>query len=382
MAILLEIQRKAGAGEWGTITTATFTDGKYTDTSELLPNTIYYYRSREVIDSVEGEWKATKIFCFTQLTQSLDYLVKTSRLVGYVADPIVNGGFETGDLTGWTYEHTGDIGYDLSYGDEHSGDHSFYIGGDDEGSFSLSQTRDLTGFKYIIFWSRFGGGNIHLRVDTDILITLDDGDSWVEHIIPISYSGSHKVEFYSDSIPSLIFDLDDVSLSPYLLLDYGVKKSSQLTKSLDYLTKVSPQLTKSLDYYVKVTTPLTESLDYEVKNILQLTKSLSYLVLGQTVSLTLSLDYLVKKSSQLTTSIDYEVKVVIPLELSLDYQVRPCYRVLLDLDYYVKVPNILTLSLSYRIPGQEAPEKVDLSDEERYALLVVELREVTFEIWR
>ena len=78
MTILLEIQRKEGAGEWGTITTATFTDGKYTDTSALSPNTIYYYRSREVIDGVEGDWKATKIFCFTQLTESLDYLVKTT----------------------------------------------------------------------------------------------------------------------------------------------------------------------------------------------------------------------------------------------------------------------------------------------------------------
>ncbi|QSZ68328.1 DUF3344 domain-containing protein [Methanofollis aquaemaris] len=134
---------------------------------------------------------------------------------GSSEERVTNGGFETGDITGWTITGTDEYRGEATSSCKYSGTYALYLkAGDPEvGTFSASQTVDLTGVDAITFWSYLGQGAPHVKIDdTDVVTDIYDF-SWTEHTIDTSnYSGNHTLTFYlPESSPNINFYVDDIS---------------------------------------------------------------------------------------------------------------------------------------------------------------------------
>jgi hypothetical protein len=137
------------------------------------------------------------------------------------ADLIVNGGFESGDFTGWT---TGAISYPeyIVTSPVHSGQYAAQIAGYSYGPDTLSQTITTTtvGQHYdLSFWRYVGGGG-----PTELLNVYWDGQQVYSELNPgarpyeqisvdVVGTGSDTVLFQCANDPDFTY-LDDISLNP------------------------------------------------------------------------------------------------------------------------------------------------------------------------
>jgi hypothetical protein len=137
------------------------------------------------------------------------------------AAPIVNGGFETGDLTGWTCTGADGCGADTAF--PHSGTYSFR-GFDNDGFATLSQTIGTTiGDTYsFAFWSRdtndTGAGSNILRyqigADPSVLVA-PSGIYVLTTTAFTATAASTAINFYFETDPGLgTWRIDDVSVAP------------------------------------------------------------------------------------------------------------------------------------------------------------------------
>lgn len=119
---------------------------------------------------------------------------------------IINGGFETGDLTGWgSYSYDfGEVGVN-SY-DPYSGSYSAYIYRDYDQDARLYQTINLTDVEKITYFYRWGGGSV--KIDTTTVASHSYVSGWTYSEIDVSsYSGDHLLDFHEDEdCSSLVID--------------------------------------------------------------------------------------------------------------------------------------------------------------------------------
>ena len=136
----------------------------------------------------------------------LSLIIGTAFIISAMLIPVVsaeemveNGGFETGDFTGWTavnssvssdYAHTGTYGAVLDSGND---------------PHTISQDIDLTNCPYITFWHQYGVGILY--IDTDENTINNDPGSYTEYNISLNYTGIKTIKF---STSGSIFD--DISI--------------------------------------------------------------------------------------------------------------------------------------------------------------------------
>jgi len=137
------------------------------------------------------------------------------------ADPpnlVVNGGFETGDLTGWTHSGNTSLG-SVVLSPVHSGAHAYSDGAVGSLGFISQDLTTTPGGSYTLdFWlSNPGGAGTEFRVSWDGNIIDDFVDSagfgWTEYIYPelVASSGATSLGFGFRQDPSY-WRLDDVSV--------------------------------------------------------------------------------------------------------------------------------------------------------------------------
>lgn len=146
----------------------------------------------------------------------IDYERKTGCIVvssnSTPTNLIVNGGFETGDLSGWNTWANDDAVYSENSWNPHNGSYTAYTESLEWGESSFSQVINLTTVDEIRFWSIKGDGAGSVKIDsTTVLSNINDGNTWTEHVIDTSsYTGNHTLEFYFSG-EHVVWFFDDVS---------------------------------------------------------------------------------------------------------------------------------------------------------------------------
>jgi len=139
----------------------------------------------------------------------------TDASTGNAAGRVTNGGFETGDTSGWTITGMDSYIYTATTSPRHSGTYGLFLkAGDPEaGTFTATQAIDMTGVSNITFWSYLGQGTVNVKIDgTDVITGIYDM-TWTQHSIDTSaYTGTHTLSFYlPEPEPNIYFYLDDVT---------------------------------------------------------------------------------------------------------------------------------------------------------------------------
>lgn len=180
---------------------------------------------------------------------------------------VINGGFETGDFTGWTK-----IGANPAMGIfgpgtyTHSGSYGLRIMQMFAGTCGVQQSIDCSNYNNLSFWYKntdqgSGYGVLKVYIDDDLKHSLG-GSSWINYHLDISnYSGSHVIKFMS-SASNMCVAFDDVELSDYessiTLMEFTnepieVTTYAHLECNLDdyWDTHANEHFYLSYDYYYK-----------------------------------------------------------------------------------------------------------------------------------
>ena len=132
---------------------------------------------------------------------------------------VINGGFETGDFTGWTTNGAGFLG--VSTGNANSGAYYAYFGSTDPNNPDIiSQTlTTLPGRSYTVsFWvanegSAPGQSDFQALWDGGQLVDVSGADAsgYTNYVFDVSGTGNDTLTFQGYQVPSY-YDLDDVSV--------------------------------------------------------------------------------------------------------------------------------------------------------------------------
>lgn len=153
---------------------------------------------------------------------------------------------------------------------------------------------------------------------------------------------------------TLVYDVKITAAAMTKGLVYAIKTvPTAASKSLQYAIKAGIALTKSLTYDVKSPVSVTKSLKYAIPTTLALTKSLIYSVRITPSALTKSLRYAVVPAVALTKSLVYDVKSAVSLTKSLYYSINASVSVTKSLKYVIRLAPI-TKSLVYDIKTSAA----------------------------
>jgi hypothetical protein len=166
-------------------------------------------------------------YCFVGLL-AVVMICAVSSFAG-AADLVANGGFETGDFTGWTqFGNTGYSGVSnifpcagsgsfLASPRAHSGNCEAYFGpvGSDGG---IQQTLNtVAGEQYVFsYWNAMDGGptnDFRVYWNSTLLDSFTNAGSfdWTQHSFTVTAVGNDLIEFSTRQDPSYI-GLDDVSV--------------------------------------------------------------------------------------------------------------------------------------------------------------------------
>jgi hypothetical protein len=152
-----------------------------------------------------------------------------SVVLSNAANLIVNGGFETGDFTGWTADPVSYPMFIVTSPVVPGDDYAAQIAGYSDGPDTLSQTIATTpGQKYTLnFWQYIGDGDptTSLVVDWDNTVVYSELDTppfnqYFETTVNVVGDGSDTLEFLCANDPNYTY-LDDVSLTPSQVPDVG-----------------------------------------------------------------------------------------------------------------------------------------------------------------
>lgn len=133
------------------------------------------------------------------------YVLLLCMLIGLVgfADAITNGGFETGDFTGWVADGTAII----VSSNQHTGTYSASTSTSITSPGSISATVDFTNAETLFVYGN-GGGNGYVKIDSTNLQTGIDDAGWVLHTYDVSsYTGLHTLTLGSNNVAWLVDDI-------------------------------------------------------------------------------------------------------------------------------------------------------------------------------
>jgi prepilin-type N-terminal cleavage/methylation domain-containing protein len=167
------------------------------DYYSALPNTNYSYTSTTGTDfTVSGTLSNSDTYSYSSLTGFSETSPSVER--------ITNGGFETGDVTGWTVSGSSNINSAAYL--VHTGTYSLscYYG-------AVSQNIDLTDVDEITFWAQWIGDDSTnpnvIKIDGTTVLTISDYLTWTKYTINTSsYSGVHTLTIDANSNSDGWFD--------------------------------------------------------------------------------------------------------------------------------------------------------------------------------
>ena len=114
---------------------------------------------------------------------------------------IANGGFETGDFSGWTTTNSPTI-----VSNRYSGLYSVWLGG----GATISQSVNLTDVDEIVFRVWYCEGGERFTIDGNLVYEFSSEHDWEEVVIDTSsYSGTHTIKF--DGMGYGDLSVDDIS---------------------------------------------------------------------------------------------------------------------------------------------------------------------------
>lgn len=138
------------------------------ETISVLYNEGSIQEAPVVWDEVEAaKWNTPGKFTINGTVEGLEQRASIEITVLSYANHVVNGGFETGDLTGWTVEVTPDAGkIDFNAGNAHSGGHSFNYWYASDYAYKLTQSfTGLTNGTYTLkVWASGGAGETKFQL--------------------------------------------------------------------------------------------------------------------------------------------------------------------------------------------------------------------------
>jgi hypothetical protein len=143
---------------------------------------------------------------------------------------VVNGDFETGDMTGWTSSSGSILGSEYAY----DGSYCVLLFSESGPNSWISQDIDLTGVSVLSYYAAYMGGNeehLPVYIDGSVASTGEAGpypDYFYNSIDVSSYSGVHTVKFFASADDD--FELDNIEAMGEAALDYTSTSSGSLNK--------------------------------------------------------------------------------------------------------------------------------------------------------
>jgi hypothetical protein len=139
--------------------------------------------------------KASVSYAILLYKKTISKILSVISVAG--TNKIVNGGFETGTISGWSkYEDSG-TSVSISGSYYHTGIYGVRFDTPSIGKTCyIYQDVDLTGVSTLEVWGLYGYNGGFITIDSDIKQSgLDDGATWTKHSVDVSsYSGVHTIK--------------------------------------------------------------------------------------------------------------------------------------------------------------------------------------------